>query len=69
MDNRDCKDCKTNQPIDNFEITNKAKNIRRRVCKKCRVIKRRAYQKKYYKDHYIQKRKPKVETLNAPQVE
>ena len=59
MDTRDCKDCKMKQPIDNFEITNKTKNIRRRVCKKCRVIRRKAYHKKYHKDNYISKRTTK----------
>jgi protein-arginine kinase activator protein McsA len=72
MNTKECKKCKVELPIDKFEHTDKAKKYRRRVCKTCNYNNRRAYQKKYYKDHYIPKRKPKVqnvETLNAPVVE
>jgi hypothetical protein len=67
MDTKECKECKVELSINNFEHTDKAKKYRRRICKKCRIKKRKEYQKKYYKDHYIPKRKPKVE--NAPVVE
>ena len=65
MDNQDCKDCKINLTIDNFEHTDKSKKYRRKVCRKCIYIKRKTYQKKYYKDHYVSRKKPKPE--NAPQ--
>jgi len=65
MNNQDCKDCKVNLPIDDFEHTDKSKKYRRKVCRKCIYIKRKAYQKKYYKEHYVPKKKPKDE--NAPQ--
>jgi len=57
--NRDCKDCKTNKPIEEFEKTSKTKNLYRRICKKCRVIKRKEYMKNYYKQHYVKKERPK----------
>jgi len=53
--NRDCKDCKTNKPIEEFEMTNKTKKLYRRICKKCRVIKRRNYMKDYHIKHYVKK--------------
>jgi len=64
MDARDCKDCKVNLPIDNFGYTDKSQKYRRRVCEKCIYIKRKAYQKKYYKEHYVSKKKLKLQ--NAP---
>jgi hypothetical protein len=67
--NRECKDCKVNLPITNFGYTSKSKKYHRRVCEKCIYIKRKAYQKKYYKEHYVSKRKPKVPDAPAEQAE
>lgn len=68
MDSQECKDCKLNLPVNNFGYTNKSKKYKRRVCEKCLYIKRKAYQKKYYKDHYVSRKKPKpVNALSEKQ--
>lgn len=59
--NQDCKDCKVNLSIDEFEHTDTSKKYRRKVCRKCIYAKRKAYQKKYYKEHYVSKKKPKLQ--------
>ena len=48
MNNRECKDCKITQHIDKFEMSDKVRKIRRRVCKTCRVLKRKEYMKQYW---------------------
>lgn len=58
MNTKDCKTCEETKPIKAFE-----KN--RRVCEKCRYIKRKKYMKEYYKKHYVRKKKAKVKTSNA----
>lgn len=60
MDNRDCKKCLETKDIICFEITNKIKKIRRRVCKPCRIIQRKNYMKVYHKKKYVSKKKKKV---------
>jgi len=67
--NRECKNCKTNKHIDNFEKTNKTKNIYRRICKKCRTIKRKEYMKNYWKKNFISNKKPKDENVIQNPVE
>lgn len=64
MDTQECKDCKLNLPINNFGYTDNSKKYKRRVCEQCIYIKRKAYQKKYYKDHYVSRKKPKH--VNTP---
>lgn len=62
MTERECKKCLKSKDIDYFEITNKTKNIRRRICKICRVIQRKNYMKEYHKKKYVSKKKQKLET-------
>ena len=44
---RICKNCNIEKDLNDFEITDKAKKLYRRICKKCRVLTRQKYFKKY----------------------
>lgn len=55
---RICKDCNVNKELCYFEFTNKTKNLYRKICKKCRVIKRKEYMKNYYISKKVVKDKP-----------
>ena len=57
---RICKNCNIEKDLNDFEITDKAKKLYRRICKKCRVLTRQKYFKTYYinnKESYINREK------------